>query len=83
MRHDPQPEWIYNEQPLANARQQLTEYFAGERKDFDLPARADVDATRRKVIRSTDRHTTRSTRHPNHPLRLTLFFLLHYQSTPE
>jgi methylated-DNA-[protein]-cysteine S-methyltransferase len=37
MRHDPQPEWIYNERPLAKARQQLTEYFAGERKDFDLP----------------------------------------------
>jgi methylated-DNA-[protein]-cysteine S-methyltransferase len=37
MRHDPQPEWIYNERPLAQARQQLTEYFAGERKDFDLP----------------------------------------------
>ena len=37
MRHDPEPEWIYNEQPFANARTQLTEYFAGERKDFDLP----------------------------------------------
>ena len=37
MRYDPEPEWIYNEQPLANARKQLTEYFAGERKDFDLP----------------------------------------------
>ncbi len=37
MRHDPEPEWIYNEQPFANARQQLTEYFSGERKDFDLP----------------------------------------------
>ncbi len=36
MRHDPEPEWIYNELPLANARQQLTEYFSGERKDFDL-----------------------------------------------
>ena len=36
-RHDPEPEWIYNEQPLASARQQLTEYFAGKRKDFDLP----------------------------------------------
>ena len=37
MRHDPEPEWIYNERPLAKARQQLTEYFAGQRKDFDLP----------------------------------------------
>jgi methylated-DNA-[protein]-cysteine S-methyltransferase len=37
MRHDPEPEWIYSEQPFANARKQLTEYFSGERKDFDLP----------------------------------------------
>jgi methylated-DNA-[protein]-cysteine S-methyltransferase len=37
MRHDPEPEWIYKELPFANARQQLTEYFAGKRKDFDLP----------------------------------------------
>lgn len=37
MRHDPDPEWIYNEKPFASARQQLREYFEGERKDFDLP----------------------------------------------
>ncbi len=37
MRHDPQPDWIFNEKPFAAARQQLAEYFAGERKDFDLP----------------------------------------------
>jgi len=37
MRHDPEPDWIFNEQPLAAARQQLEEYFAGERKEFDLP----------------------------------------------
>ncbi len=37
MRHDPQPDWIFNENPFAAARQQLAEYFAGERKDFDLP----------------------------------------------
>jgi len=36
MRHDPEPEWIYNEKPFAAARQQLQEYFAGERKTFDL-----------------------------------------------
>jgi methylated-DNA-[protein]-cysteine S-methyltransferase len=39
MRHDPDPEWIYNEKPFVAARQQLQEYFAGERKDFDLPLR--------------------------------------------
>ncbi len=37
MRHDPGPEWIYNEKPFAIARQQLQEYFAGDRKQFDLP----------------------------------------------
>ncbi|MGB5256794.1 MAG: methylated-DNA--[protein]-cysteine S-methyltransferase [Woeseiaceae bacterium] len=37
MRRDPEPEWIYNEKPLARARQQLQEYFAGERREFDLP----------------------------------------------
>jgi len=37
MRHDPEPDWIFNEKPFAVTRQQLAEYFAGERKDFDLP----------------------------------------------
>lgn len=37
MRRDPEPDWIYNEKPLAVARQQLMEYFAGTRKQFDLP----------------------------------------------
>ncbi len=37
MRRDPEPDWIFNEKPLATARQQLTEYFAGTRREFDLP----------------------------------------------
>lgn len=37
MRHDPEPDWIFNEKPFVAARQQLAEYFAGDRKDFDLP----------------------------------------------
>lgn len=37
MRHDPDPDWIFNEKPFAAARQQLKQYFAGERKEFDLP----------------------------------------------
>jgi methylated-DNA-[protein]-cysteine S-methyltransferase len=36
MRRDPEPDWIYNEKPFTAARQQLTEYFAGERRTFDL-----------------------------------------------
>ena len=39
MRRDPESDWIYNEKPLTQVRQQLTEYFAGKRKRFDLPLR--------------------------------------------
>ena len=37
MRREPEPDWIFNEKPLANARKQLQEYFAGERREFALP----------------------------------------------
>ncbi len=37
MRREPEPDWIFNEQPLAEACSQLREYFAGERREFDLP----------------------------------------------
>jgi methylated-DNA-[protein]-cysteine S-methyltransferase len=37
MRREPEPDWIFNEKPLADARAQLSEYFAGDRKEFDLP----------------------------------------------
>ena len=36
MRRDPEPDWIFNEKPLAEACRQLTEYFDGERREFDL-----------------------------------------------
>ena len=36
MRRDPEPEWIYSEKPFADAREQLSAYFAGERKSFEL-----------------------------------------------
>lgn len=36
MRRDPEPDWIYNEKALAVVCEQLQEYFAGTRKDFDL-----------------------------------------------
>ena len=41
MRRDPEPDWIYNEKRLASACRQLGEYFAGQRKEFDLPLRFD------------------------------------------
>lgn len=37
MRRDPEPDWIFNEKPFVEARRQLDEYFAGDRKQFDLP----------------------------------------------
>jgi methylated-DNA-[protein]-cysteine S-methyltransferase len=37
MRRNPEPDWIFNEKALATARAQLAEYFAGERRNFDLP----------------------------------------------
>jgi methylated-DNA-[protein]-cysteine S-methyltransferase len=36
MRRDPKTDWIYNEAPFEIVRLQLGEYFAGERKDFEL-----------------------------------------------
>jgi methylated-DNA-[protein]-cysteine S-methyltransferase len=39
MRREPEPDWIFNEKPLAAACAQLNEYFAGSRKEFDLPLR--------------------------------------------
>lgn len=41
MRREPEPDWIYNEKPFAEAIRQLEEYFAGERREFDLPLRLD------------------------------------------
>jgi len=37
MRREPDPEWIYSEKPFAEARAQLTAYFAGSLQEFDLP----------------------------------------------
>ena len=37
MRREPEADWIFNEKPLADACEQLREYFAGERQAFDIP----------------------------------------------
>ncbi len=37
MRHNPDADWIHDEKPFAAAREQLQEYFAGTRQEFDLP----------------------------------------------
>lgn len=36
MRRVPEPDWIFAEKPFGDAIRQLTEYFAGERQQFDL-----------------------------------------------
>lgn len=52
MRRDPESDWIYNEKPLAIARQQLQEYFAGDRKDFDLSLQLDGTEFQVKVLKA-------------------------------
>ncbi len=52
MRRDPEPDWIYNEKPLANARRQLEEYFTGSRKDFDLPLRLNGTEFQLRVLKA-------------------------------
>lgn len=37
MRLEPESDWIFSEKPFSAAREQLTAYFAGKRKSFDLP----------------------------------------------
>ena len=37
MRQEPQPDWTLDEAPFSKAREQLVEYFAGEREQFDIP----------------------------------------------
>ena len=36
-RREPEPDWIFNEKPFTEAQKQLSEYFDGRRRDFDLP----------------------------------------------
>lgn len=41
MRRDPEPDWIFKEEPFAEVRKQLQEYFDGERREFDVPLSLD------------------------------------------
>ena len=36
MRRDPETDWIYSEEPFQEVRRQLSEYFEGQRKHFDV-----------------------------------------------
>ena len=44
MRRDPEPDWIFKEEPFEQVRQQLQEYFDGDRREFDL--RLSLDGTK-------------------------------------
>lgn len=50
MRLDREDDWIYNEKPFAEARQQLSEYFAGDRKQFDLSLKPTGTEFQRQVL---------------------------------
>ena len=50
MRREPDADWIYSEKPFAEARKQLTDYFAGKRKTFDLPVRPGGTEFQRRVL---------------------------------
>lgn len=46
---NPDPAWVRDDEFLAGARRQLAEYFAGERREFDLPLHASGSAFQHKV----------------------------------
>ena len=50
MRREPEADWIYSEKPFAEARKQLTDYFAGKRKTFDLSVRPGGTEFQRRVL---------------------------------
>ena len=52
MRRDPEPDWIFNEKPLAEACRQLREYFAGDRREFNLPLKLDGTEFQVSVLRA-------------------------------
>lgn len=50
MRLEPEADWIFNEKPFSAARQQLREYFDGERKEFDLALKPTGTEFQRAVL---------------------------------
>jgi methylated-DNA-[protein]-cysteine S-methyltransferase len=50
MRREPEPDWIYSDKPFATAMGQLTEYFDGQRRHFDLPLRPDGTEFQLRVL---------------------------------
>ena len=52
MRREPEPGWKRDDGAFADAARQLTEYFAGTRKRFDLPLHLDGTDFQRDVLRA-------------------------------
>lgn len=52
MRRNAEPDWIFNEKPLTEARRQLREYFAGKRRRFDLSLRLSGTDFQQSVLRA-------------------------------
>ena len=50
MRRDPEEDWIFNEKPFAKARAQLSDYFAGKRKTFELDLKPTGTAFQLQVL---------------------------------
>lgn len=50
MRREPEPDWIFNEKELAEACRQLSEYFAGQRKRFELKLNPSGTEFQRQVL---------------------------------
>ena len=53
MRREPEPDWIFNERELAEACRQLSEYFAGQRKRFELKLNPSGTEFQRQVLEIT------------------------------
>ncbi len=52
MRREPDPGWTHSEAPFESARKQLDEYFAGERREFELSLDPDGTDFQMSVLRA-------------------------------
>jgi methylated-DNA-[protein]-cysteine S-methyltransferase len=55
MRREPEPDWVFDETPFAEARTQLLQYFAGEREQFDIPLHLSGTEFQRRVLEELQR----------------------------
>ena len=53
--HEPQPDWQRDDAAFAEARKQLSEYFAGERRGFELPLELSCTPFQRDVLTALQR----------------------------